>query len=382
LLSGSKGLSKLLSILIGLAVVIVAGIALTNSFYQYVYPVSIRPAVMIEYIDLVEAGDNDILILDLKNTGNVPVDVQRVVIEGIEDADCRVAGSGSPGSTFSVICSGDIVSGYGSSVSGILRIEFTDESSMALVFTAGRGQAAIIRTITDTITETETTTETPIGDFEVYFDPDTLVAKPGLSRSSSLRIISKEYQGTITLAIENCPSGWTCSLDSSSVDLPKNGQASTTLTFSIPGNAEVTDYIIIVSARDSSDRIKDASLMAIVQDFKIDVKKKTIHGKIGSKAQVTVEIECLNGYRGEIHLSYSGNVTNGVFSENPVIVSGQKKKVTFSFTIIQQDESTITITGQDEDGITRSDTFIVIGFQPRLPNRHGLPQSPLNPQSL
>jgi len=36
LLSGSKGLSKLLSILIGLAVVIVAGIALTNSFYQAV----------------------------------------------------------------------------------------------------------------------------------------------------------------------------------------------------------------------------------------------------------------------------------------------------------------------------------------------------------
>jgi len=91
-LGGSKGLSKLPSILIGLAVVIVAGIALTNSFYQYAYPVSVRPAVMIEYVDPVEACDNNILIiliLNLKNTGNVPVDVQRVVVEGL---GMRIAG--------------------------------------------------------------------------------------------------------------------------------------------------------------------------------------------------------------------------------------------------------------------------------------------------
>jgi len=90
----SKGLSKLLSMLIGLVVVIVAGIAITNSFHQYVYPISIRPAVMIEYVDLIEAGNNDMLILNLKNIGNVPVDVQHVVVDGVGDVDCRVAGSG------------------------------------------------------------------------------------------------------------------------------------------------------------------------------------------------------------------------------------------------------------------------------------------------
>ena len=99
-LGGSKGLSKLLSIFIGLAVVIVAGTALTNSFYQYVYPISVRPAVMMEYVDLVEAGDNDILILNLKDTGNVPVDVQRAVIEGVGHADYKAAGNGSPGNRY------------------------------------------------------------------------------------------------------------------------------------------------------------------------------------------------------------------------------------------------------------------------------------------
>ena len=255
MLSGSKGLSKLLSILIGLAVVIVVGIALTNSFYQYVYPVSIRPAVMIEYVDLVEAGDNDILILNLKNTGNVPVDAQRVVVEGIGDVDCRVAGSGSPGSTFSIICSGDIVGGYGGSISGILRMRFMDGSSMVLIFKAGKGRAAIIGTTAGTST----------GDFDIYLNPDRVVAKPGSSKFSNLKIVSRGYEGTITLSVESCPSGWTCILDCDSVDLPGGGRP-VRLVFSVPSSAEKGNYEITISARDSFGRIKTASLLVKVKE--------------------------------------------------------------------------------------------------------------------
>jgi len=253
-LGGSKGLSKLLSILIGLVVAIVAGIALTNSFYQYIYPVSVRPAVMIEYVDLVEAGDNDILILNLKNTGNVPVDVQRVVIEGVGDADCRVAGSGSPGSAFSIVCSGDIVGWYGGSISGILRIGFMDGSSMVLIFKAGKEQAAIIGT----------TTGTSIGDFDIYLNPDRAVTKPGSSKFSNLKIVSRGYEGTITLSVESCPSGWTCILDSDSVDLPGGGKP-IKLKFSVPSSAKEGNYEITISARDSLGRVKTAFLLVEVK---------------------------------------------------------------------------------------------------------------------
>jgi hypothetical protein len=362
---GSKGLSKLLSILIGLVVVIVAGIALTNSLYQYVYPISVRPAVMIEYVDLVEAGDNDILILNLKNTGNVPVDVQRVAIEGAGNADCKIAGSGSPGSTFSIICSGDIVSGYGGSVSGILRIGFMDGSSMALVFRAGRGQAAIIGTTTDTTTKTETTTETitetPIGDFDVYFNPDRVVTKPGLSKLSNLKIISRDYEGMITLSVESCPSSWICNLSSDSVYLSRDVEASATLVFSVPSNAEAENDTVIVSARDSLGRIKIVSLTVMIQDFRIDVVENIVTGKVGEKAQVGVKIISLNRYSGTITLDSSDNVGYRKFSKNPVTVNGQEEEVIFEFIITgpPNEEKTVTITGVDGD-VMRFDTFRVI----------------------
>jgi hypothetical protein len=74
------------------------------------------------------------------------------------------------------------------------------------------------------------------------------------------------------------------------VHLPRDGDASVTLTFSVPSIIEARNYVIIVSAQDSSSRIKTTSLTVIVQDFKIDVVEDSVSGKVGSDAQVTVKI--------------------------------------------------------------------------------------------
>jgi hypothetical protein len=98
-----------------------------------------------------------------------------------------------------------------------------------------------------------------------------------------------------------------------------------------------------------------------VQDFKIDVVEDSVSGKVGSDAQVTVKIIPLNGYRGNINLSYQGDVKNGVFNPNPVSVSGQDEEVAvFRFKIVgPPGEKTVTVTGVDEDGIMCSDDFKV-----------------------
>jgi hypothetical protein len=166
--------------------------------------------------------------------------------------------------------------------------------------------------------------------------------------------------GEVTLNVESCPSDWVCYLSRNNVHLPRNGDASVTLTFSVPSIVEARNYVVIVSAQDSSSRIKTTSLTVMVQDFKIDVMEDNISGKVGSDAQVTVKIIPLNGYRGNINLSYQGGVEKGKFNPNPVSVSGQDKEAVFTFKIIgPPGEKTVTVTGVDEDGIMRSDDFKV-----------------------
>ena len=70
------GLSALLAIIIGLVITIVAGILLAQLYFSYAGTISARPAANVEYVDLIEtsgAGTNDILILNIKNIGSVPI---------------------------------------------------------------------------------------------------------------------------------------------------------------------------------------------------------------------------------------------------------------------------------------------------------------------
>jgi len=143
--NSKKGLSPLLAIIIGLIVTIVAGILLAQLYFSYATSISARPAANIEYIDLVVDEDgNGILVVNIKNIGNVPihaeqegnqeqlsVDVQ-LDIDGQEGDDCHetVSGSGEPGTTASAVCD---LSGVepGATYSGSVVITFDDGSSQA-----------------------------------------------------------------------------------------------------------------------------------------------------------------------------------------------------------------------------------------------------------
>jgi len=131
---------------------------------------------------------------------------------------------------------------------------------MALIFKAERGQAAVIGTTTKTVTETF------IGDFDIEFNPDKVVMKPGSSKFSNLKITSKGYEGAITLIVKSCPNSWTCNLSSDMVNSLRTGKP-VRLEFSVlvPSSTDEGTYTIIVSARDSLNRIKTASLIVEVK---------------------------------------------------------------------------------------------------------------------
>lgn len=83
---GRAGLSPILAIIIGLVVVMVAGILLAQLYFNYASIISARPIVYLEYVDVV----GDTLIMNLKNVGGSAVENVEVNGDGIND--CRVFG--------------------------------------------------------------------------------------------------------------------------------------------------------------------------------------------------------------------------------------------------------------------------------------------------
>lgn len=131
-----RGLSPLLAIIIGLIIVIVAGILLSQLYFGYASTVSHRPACSVEYVDLVaQPGGSGTLVINLKNTGNV-----RIVwlwLDGSNIGSCyrypyTTAYGGNtnipPGSTGSMRCT--ITSGItpGTVYTATLRVRFEDDS--------------------------------------------------------------------------------------------------------------------------------------------------------------------------------------------------------------------------------------------------------------
>ena len=137
-----KGLSPLLAIIIGLVVTIVAGILLAQLYFSYAATLSARPGVNLEYVDAVEGGnDNDILVLNLKNVGNVPIDVGvnniKVYMPGVSSNgyNCISDGNGNPGGVISVTCTGNL-GNPGTLVNGTVSVLFTDGSNQTIAFKA------------------------------------------------------------------------------------------------------------------------------------------------------------------------------------------------------------------------------------------------------
>jgi len=131
-----KGLSPLLAIIIGLVVTIVAGILLAQLYFSYAATLSARPAVNLEYVDAIDAGagDNDVLAINLKNVGNVPVNVNGITISA--SPQCNIdskGGDGNPGTVISITCRGNLDS-PGDVVSGSITVPFTDGSNQTIAF--------------------------------------------------------------------------------------------------------------------------------------------------------------------------------------------------------------------------------------------------------
>jgi len=123
-----KGLSPLLAIIIGLIVTIVAGILLAQLYFSYAATISARPAANVEYVDAVSDGSTAILVVNLKNTGNVPI--ANIGIELVDqNSNCTEStATVDPGETVGLVCS-DLSYSAGQVINGKVLVGFKDGSA-------------------------------------------------------------------------------------------------------------------------------------------------------------------------------------------------------------------------------------------------------------
>jgi len=132
-----KGLSPLLAIIIGLIVTIVAGILLAQLYFSYAATLSQRPAANVEYVDLVVTGTNTVtLVLNIKNTGNVPIIEVHVKGKGIGDSanGCQSSETIPSGRVRSISCQ----------VSWTDTTIFAWNGSVSVIFADGSNQTYLI----------------------------------------------------------------------------------------------------------------------------------------------------------------------------------------------------------------------------------------------
>jgi len=128
-------------------VTVVAGILLAQLYFGYAASISARPAMNIEYVDIGVGGRLRVLSMNIKNMGNVPIDINNVDVQldvnGDGTDDCtgeNIGGNGNPGGTISATCTLSGVAA-GTAYSGFVVVGFTDGSSQSYAFTV-RARAA------------------------------------------------------------------------------------------------------------------------------------------------------------------------------------------------------------------------------------------------
>ncbi|MEM4497521.1 MAG: hypothetical protein QW692_01705 [Nitrososphaerota archaeon] len=453
-----RGLSPLLAMLIGILVVIVAGILISQLYLGYSASLSHRPAALIEYVDLVRGGSGATLVINIKNAGNVPITGIRIAGDGvsIEKTGLTISPGGVyglaeniPNPLSSRILSVTVIFQDGSTQSytislgplgprisegggggeeepeeeelgafsigvseRILEIKVAGSRSINIILTSegyegwlsvsaacpdallcelsadrvylGKNDEVTVRLTVTGLSEgaygveiavidersgqsSEAYLIVIVGDFNLSLDPDVLELIPGQTGTSALMITSANYLGRLKILVTDCPWQGSCWVSPDEVELETNEVSSAQVGVSVPGGAPAGEYTVRIRVEDvETGHGKSLELRIKVQYFTLDVLEDRVKGFVGERASATIELRSAGGYSGCITLSYSAEPSDGIsdaeFDQNPVCLdAGDVKRAIFSFKISRAVDTMIAITGTDDEGVSRSDAFTVMG---------------------
>jgi hypothetical protein len=158
-------------------------------------------------------------------------------------------------------------------------------------------------------------------DYAISANPSSLTIMQGKSQTSLISVTSdNNFTGTISLAAN--PSGLTATLNPTSVSLPKNGVAASTLNLTAPASLSPGSYQVGITASNGTrQRSTTVNVQVIGPDFTITTNTNTLNIIQGSSSTATITITSQNGFAGMVSLQDQITPNGPLTSQNPPTVS-------------------------------------------------------------
>ena len=164
--------------------------------------------------------------------------------------------------------------------------------------------------------------------FLLTVNPSTLSIEQGASLTSTVSVMSvRGFSGTVSLSLFFTGSNLPASLTPSSVSVPVNGTAKSTLTVNATSTVGSYDIVVIGIATSHGKTNYASSELSVQvvsnQDFRITSSPSNIVNTFGSSNTTTITVTSLNGYTGTVSLTVTapfGYITV-MGGQNPLILS-------------------------------------------------------------
>ena len=164
--------------------------------------------------------------------------------------------------------------------------------------------------------------------FLLTANPTTLTLEQGTSLSSTITVISiNGFSGAVSLSVFFAGSKLPALLSPTSVSVPANGTAKSTLT--VTATSDIGNFnVVVIGIASSHGKTNYASTEVSVhvlsnQDFTITSSPSSIVNIFGSSNTTTITVTSMNGYTGTVGLTFTapfGYITV-TGSQNPLILS-------------------------------------------------------------
>jgi subtilase family serine protease len=214
-----------------------------------------------------------------------------------------------------------------------------------------------------------TTNFTPVTtpDFSISASPSALTINAGTGGTSAITVQSlNTFSGTVALTVTG-PTGWTLSVNPTSLTIGPGGSGTSTLSITVPTGTTAGTYT--VTAKGTSGSLNHPATVAVTvpapvtPDFSISASPSSLTIRRGATGTSTVTIKSLNTFSGTVALTVTG--PNGwTLSVNPTSLTvGSGGSATSTLTIkvpTTASRGTYTVTIRGTSGSLTHTTTVTV----------------------